>query len=442
MKIKINLFQKIFIFSIFLIIFTVTVSYLFSTFLADSFYIDRKKSEILEIVNNAKKLSIDEYIFKDYASELKNKEGINLYILSENDTDIYDKDDTYYNYEDKYFTQLEDGFHIKKLPFSNIMLLVYKEELPNGELLFVTTSLSVMRSHRHEVYSLHLITFFLTMILSIFLCRFFAKKITKNIFELNRVAKQITNLDFSEDVNINTTDELNELGKNINIMSKSISSSIDNLNSFVSNASHELKTPITVINTHVQALLNGTITDEKIKKDYYRVLLKESREMTSLVNDLLLISKLSSLEKKLDKEECSFLNLLNESIEKFEFLELKKDIEWDIKIKNLNIFVNNKLFKVVLDNLVNNALKYSPENSIINIYQEDNNIIFENPMYLTEKENIDNLFQPFYRGTSANELNIEGSGLGLSLIKRILDLHSISYSIKIEKKYFKFILTY
>lgn len=442
MKIKINLFQKIFIFSIFLIIFTVTVSYLFSTFLADSFYIDRKKSEILEIVNNAKKLSIDEYIFKDYASELKNKEGINLYSLSENDTDIYDKDDTYYNYEDKYFTQLEDGFHIKKLPFSNIMLLVYKEELPNGELLFVTTSLSVMSNHRHEVYSLHLITFFLTMILSIFLCRFFAKKITKNIFELNRVAKQITNLDFSEDVNINTTDELNELGKNINIMSKSISSSIDNLNSFVSNASHELKTPITVINTHAQALLNGTITDEKIKKDYYRVLLKESREMTSLVNDLLLISKLSSLEKKLDKEECNFLNLLNESIEKFEFLELKKDIEWDIKIKNLNIFVNNKLFKVVLDNLVNNALKYSPENSIINIYQEDNNIIFENPMYLIEKENIDNLFQPFYRGTSANELNIEGSGLGLSLIKRILDLHSISYSIKIEKKYFKFILTY
>lgn len=138
------------------------------------------------------------------------------------------------------------------------------------------------------------------------------------------MAKQITNLDFSEDVNINTTDELNELGKNINIMSKSISSSIDNLNSFVSNASHELKTPITVINTHAQALLNGTITDEKIKKDYYRVLLKESREMTSLVNNLLLISKLSSLEKKLDKEECNFLNLLNESIEKFDFRAKKR----------------------------------------------------------------------------------------------------------------------
>ena len=58
-------------------------------------------------------------------------------------------------------------------------------------------------------------------------------------------------------------------------------------------------------------------------------------------------------------------------------------------------------------------------------------------MYLTEKENIDNLFQPFYRGTSANELNIEGSGLGLSLIKRILDLHSISYSNQNRKKIFQ-----
>lgn len=442
MKIKINLFQKIFIFSIFLIVFTVLVSYLFSTFLADSFYINRKKNEILEIVENAKKLSIDEYIFKDYASELKNREGINLYILTKNSTDIYNNSDDYYNYEDKYFTQLENGFHIKNLPFSNIMLLIYREELPNEGLLFVTTSLSVISSHRHEVYSLHLITFFLTMILSIFLCRFFAKKITKNIFELNRIAKQITNLDFSEEANIDTTDELNELGENINIMSKSISSSIDNLNSFVSNASHELKTPIAIINTHAQALLNETITDEKLKKEYYKVLLKESKEMSSLVSDLLLISKLSSLEKKLQKEECSFLNLLNESIEKFEFLELKKDIEWNIKIKDLDIHINKKLFKVVLDNLVNNALKYSPENSIINIYQKDKNIIFENPMYIAEKENLDKLFQPFYRGTAANELNIEGSGLGLSLIKKILDLHSIRYLINIEDNYFKFILTY
>lgn len=433
MKIKINLFQKIFIFSIFLIIFTVTVSYIFSTFLADSFYINRKKTEILNVVGNVKKLSIDEDILNDYASEMRNKNGINIYIVSSEEYDSY--------YEDG-FNEIEEGFTIKKLSFSNITLLIYEETLDEDKKLFITTSLSVMSSHRHEVYLLHLITFFFTMVLSIFLSRFFAKKITQNISELNRVAKQITHLDFSEKVKLDTTDELNELGKNINIMSESISSSIDNLNSFVSNASHELKTPITVINSYAQALLNGSITDEKTQKDYYKVILKESKEMTSLVNDLLLISKLSSLEKKLDKEICNFLELLNESIEKFELLELKKDIEWNIKIESLNIFVNKKLFRVVLDNLVNNALKYSPENSTINIYSKNNEIIFENSMYISEKESIENLFQPFYRGTSATEFNIEGSGLGLSLIKRILDLHSIKYRIEIEKNSFKFFLTY
>ncbi|MBM6821475.1 sensor histidine kinase [Fusobacterium mortiferum] len=440
MKIKISLFQKIFSLSIFLIIFTITVSYLFSTFLADSFYINRKKSEILEIVKNAKKLSVDEYIFKDYASELRNKEGINIYVVSK------ETEDNYYSYstkkENEDFYQDEDGFHIKQLPFSKVMLLIYREELSDEDILFVTTSLSVMSSHRHEVYSLHMITLVLTMILSIFICRFFTKKITKNISELNRVAKQITNLDFSEEVVLNTSDELNELGKNINIMSKSISSSIENLNSFVSNASHELKTPITVINTHAQALLNGTVNDEKLKKDYYKVILKESKEMSSLVSDLLLISKLSSLEKNIEKEEYSVLTLLHESIEKFELLELQKNIEWEIKLKDFTLFINKKLFKVVIDNLVNNALKYSLEDSIIEVYSIGNGIVFKNPMYLAEKVSVDKLFQPFYRGTSATELNIDGSGLGLSLIKRILDLHSFNYSIEIEENYFKFILTY
>lgn len=442
MKIKVNIFQKIFTLSIFLIIFTIIVSYLFSIFLADSFYIHRKKGEILKIVDNAKKLSIDEDIFKDYASELKNKEGINLHILSTNSDELDDATQDSSKTEERYFYQLEDGFHIKKLPFSNIMLLVYREELENGESLFVTTSLSVMSSHRHEVYSLHIVTLFLTMILSIFLCRFFAKKIVRNISELNRVASKITNLDFSEEVNIDTTDELNELGKNINTMSKSLSSSIENLNSFVSNASHELKTPITVINTHAQALLNGTITDETLKKKYYKVLLKESEEMSSLVNDLLLLSKLTTLEKNIVKEECSLLQFLENSIEKFEILELQKNIEWNIKIGEIRVFVNQKLFKVVIDNLINNALKYSPEDSIINIYSVENNIVFENPMYSSKTENIDNLFQPFHRGNSATEFNIEGHGLGLSLIKKILDLHSINYCIKIENNLFKFIMTY
>lgn len=437
MKIKINLFRRIFLFSIFIIIFTVLLSHILSSFVADSFYINRRKQEILKISKDVKKLSVDYEILEDYIDDIKNSKGINIYVSNNINYDSY--------YDIEYtesYKNIENGFHITSYPNTNIMLLMYKEDLSEENTLFITTSLSVMSTHRREVSLLNLLTLIITLIISAIISRSFSKKITTNIENINRVAKKITNLDFSEQAQSSTTDELNELSKNINIMASSISNSIDNLNSFVSNASHELKTPITIIDTHAQALLRGTISDENEKKKYYRAILKETKEMNILVRDLLLISKLSALDIKLEKENINILQLFKESIEKFEFLELQKDIEWELNIENINFLVNRKLFKVVLDNLIQNALKYSPEESVIKIYSADRKIHIENPMYIFEKNNTLDLFQPFFRGTSATELNIDGNGLGLSIIKKILDLHKIEYEISIKNNFFIFTLTY
>lgn len=273
------------------------------------------------------------------------------------------------------------------------------------------------------------------MVVSIIISRIFTKRITYNITSLNRVAQKISTLDFSEKSNIKTSDELNDLSKNINIMAKSIETSIDNLNTFVSNASHELKTPIAVINTHAQLLYDNKL-DKESEKNYYKVILKESQYMDTLVKDLLLLSKLSS-NFNLQTEEFNLKDLLKDSIEKFELLELKKDLNWKIDLRDTLVNGNKKLFKIVLDNLVQNALKYSPESSQIKIYSYNNKIFFENPIY-TEEENKEKLFQPFFRGKNATELNIEGSGLGLSLIKKILDLHKVTYNILVENNRFIF----
>lgn len=158
--------------------------------------------------------------------------------------------------------------------------------------------------------------------------------------------------------------------------------------------------------------------------------------MDTLVKDLLLLSKLSS-NFNLEKEEFNLKDLLKESMEKFEFLELKKDLTWEIDLKDMSMKVNKKLFRIVLDNLVQNALKYSPENSLIKIYSKEGKIFFENPIYIEEVDR-EKLFEPFFRGKNATELNIEGSGLGLSLIKKILDLHKVDYNIVIENDRFIF----
>ena len=318
------------------------------------------------------------------------------------------------------------------------MLLVYKENISPVETLFVTTSLSVMGSHRQEVYMLNLITLVGAMLISMFISRIFAKKITDNIGALNRVAQKISHLDFSEKSEIKTSDELKDLSKSINIMAESISSSIEGLNTFVSNASHELKTPIAVINTHAQLLAAEKITEEAERKKYVKVILNESRYMDTLVKDLLLMSKLSASEIKLNKEEFNLCEILKESIEQFEFLELQKDINWKIDCKNIKITGNKKLIKIALNNIIQNSLKYSPENSEINIYEKDRKVFFENLMYIDEIFDTEKLFQPFYRGKNATEIKIEGSGLGLSLIKRIFDIHMIECGVKAENKKFIF----
>ena len=292
-----------------------------------------------------------------------------------------------------------------------------------------------MSSHRHEVYLLNLITFIIAMVVSIVISRIFTKRITDNIKSLNRVAQKISRLDFSEKSSIKTSDELMELSQNINTMADNIKSSMENLNTFVSNASHELKTPIAVINTHAQ-LLMGDRLDRGSERNYHKVILKESKYMDTLVKDLLLLSKLSS-NFNLEKEGFNLKDLLKESMEKFEFLELKKDLTWEIDLKDMSMKVNKKLFRIAVDNLVQNALKYSPENSLIKVYSKESRIFFENPIYIEEVDR-EKLFEPFFRGKNATELNIEGSGLGLSLIKKILDLHKADYNIVIENERFIF----
>lgn len=430
MKIKINLFRKISLFSIFLIIFTVLVSYILSIFFADSFYIRRKKREIITTSIQTKSFLKNPLYLEEYIDNIRDSKGINIYLGNLQSQKI----SHHKRYKNRY-DNLDEGFHIISLQNNNITLLAYKEIIDEKNLLVITTSLSVMSSHRHEVYLLNLITFIIAMVVSIIISRIFTKRITYNITSLNRVAQKISTLDFSEKSNIKTSDELNDLSKNINIMAKSIETSIDNLNTFVSNASHELKTPIAVINTHAQLLYDNKL-DKESEKNYYKVILKESQYMDTLVKDLLLLSKLSS-NFNLQTEEFNLKDLLKDSIEKFELLELKKDLNWKIDLRDTLVNGNKKLFKIVLDNLVQNALKYSPESSQIKIYSYNNKIFFENPIY-TEEENKEKLFQPFFRGKNATELNIEGSGLGLSLIKKILDLHKVTYNILVENNRFIF----
>ena len=295
-----------------------------------------------------------------------------------------------------------------------------------------------MSAHKHEMYVFNILTTITSVLLSMIIGRIFSKQITKNIKKLNRVAGKISVLDFSEKAEIESGDEMEELSQSIDKMSDNLSLSIENLRAFASNASHELRTPITVISTYAQALINGIVKSDNEKSKYYKAIAKESMDMNELVGNLLTISRLSSPGIKLNMAENNILSILKQSIEKYEMLELEKDIEWNIKLKEEKVFCDIKIFKIAFDNIIQNALKYSKENDIILVYKVNERICIENSIDGRSTGDTSKLWEPFSRGDNANELSIEGNGLGLSIVKKIMELNRIPCGINLKDKKFTF----
>ena len=257
-----------------------------------------------------------------------------------------------------------DNISIIEMKRTGLRLLFYEEQLSDQSTLLISSSLTAMKNYKREISLFNILTTNAAQLISAVIGSIFSKKITKDLEKLNLAAKKISILDFSEKISISRNDEIGELSDSINTMSGNLESSIENLKSFASNASHELKTPITVINSHAQALVSGIIKGDSLPK-YYRNILKESIEMNDLVTNLLTISKLSSLGIKLNQTEVSSLNLIKRSIEKYETLELEKDINWVFPEDDFIILGEEKLLKTAFDNIIQNALKYSKENGII-----------------------------------------------------------------------------
>jgi PAS domain S-box-containing protein len=194
---------------------------------------------------------------------------------------------------------------------------------------------------------------------------------------------------------------------------------------FVSMASHEFRTPLTTINSSaglIQNYLDKGMLD-KTPKHIERIR-NSVRNLTSILNDFLSIEKLESGKININLIECNLCDIITEVIEEFDQLK-KRGQKIEINGSNeLIILIDHSLIKNILINLISNALKYSPENGKVRVSFTDyeNNILLEvsdNGIGIPESDKL-KMFERFFR--AANVTNIEGTGLGLTIVKRYLDL--------------------
>lgn len=435
-KIRVNFFTKIFGFSLFIVLITILINYTFNAIFLEKFYIYRKKELMLKVIQNAKIIyeTQSENSFENYIYDVKESMGIEVDIKNKK------KNHMMGNHMMRRSDSIENipynKFVDKELLGNDAKILYYGEELSKDSGIFVSTSLSIIQAHSHESNIFNIMTALVALIVSLGSGLIFSKRITKDIGYLNEKADKISRLDFPKNIEINRNDEIGDLSRSLEKMSKELSTSVSNLKSFVSNASHELRTPIAVICTHATALLEHKEIEEKEKRKYYEIILKVGNEMKELIENLLTLSKLDSTVFKLKKENVNLRKIIEEALERYDIIELERDINVEISLVTENIIGDPRILKLVLNNLIQNALKYSIIGGSVKISQTLNCLVIENTFQGELGNEIEKLLQPFSRGRNAEDFKFDGMGLGLSIISKALNLASIKYEIEVDQNRF------
>ncbi|EGA91235.1 two-component sensor histidine kinase [Planococcus donghaensis MPA1U2] len=197
---------------------------------------------------------------------------------------------------------------------------------------------------------------------------------------------------------------------------------------FVANVSHELRTPLTTMRSYLEALADGAWQDPDLAPNFLNVTQTETERMIRLVNDLLKLSKMDSSETELSKEMVEFNVFFNRIIDRFEMSKSHK-VNFMRQLPKEQYFVEidpDKLTQVI-DNIISNALKYSPEGGKVrfNMTVEEGYLLIQisDEGMGIPKENVDRIFDRFYRVDRARSREMGGTGLGLAISKEMINAH-------------------
>ena len=197
---------------------------------------------------------------------------------------------------------------------------------------------------------------------------------------------------------------------------------------FVANVSHELRTPLTTMRSYLEALADGAWKDENIAPTFLNVTQTETERMIRLVNDLLNLSKMDSREYKFNKEFIEFNKFFNRIIDRFE-MSKSQNVEFIRYIPDASYFVEVDTDKLtqVIDNIISNAMKYSPDGGNIRfgVTVQDSmlTIMISDDGMGIPKENVTKIFERFYRVDRARSRAMGGTGLGLAIAKEMIEAH-------------------
>jgi len=305
-----------------------------------------------------------------------------------------------------------------------------------------TTYLQVAKDITYEMLFLDIIKVFMVtscfagLLFSIILGNIASKRILAPIDRITKTAQSITSKNLKQRIRVSSKeDELSRLATTFNEMIDRIQNYVDKQNQFVSDASHELRTPISVVNGYVNLLDRWGKEDKEILDESIIAIKNETKNMTNLLEKLLFLARSDSGIIKICKEKFYLNELVNDVIRESNLVQSNKQIKSNITDETI-INADIELIKQLLRIFIDNSIKFTDNNGVIeiNLLKHDNEcklIVKDNGVGIP-KENLNKVFDRFYMADHSREKHKGGSGLGLSIAKQIVLSHR--GEIKVESK--------
>ena len=288
-----------------------------------------------------------------------------------------------------------------------------------------------------NLFKILLIAYPLIMLVLFLIARFIAGRSIKPISAIIETSNFITKDNLKSRIPLpQNKDELHLLSHTINDLLDRIENAVVREKQFTSDASHELRTPLAVIKGTLEVLIRKERKPEEYKEKI-EYCVQEVNRLNHLVDELLLLARFENQRQNLKLEKVNLNSLLTDVVSRNSQAIKEQKLNYTTEFSNeISVKTDSYLFSIIINNLLTNAIKYSKKGSEIAIHlvEENNKVqcsIIDYGIGIA-KEDMDKIFDQFYRSKNTHESDIKGTGLGLSIVKRLCDLLEID--LKIESK--------
>ncbi|WP_103105675.1 sensor histidine kinase [Brevibacillus reuszeri] len=330
----------------------------------------------------------------------------------------------------------------------NYKIFVDRIEDRNGKpaYMFAMTSLQPVSEAASVMQRYYIYIIVATLLLVLLASFYFSRWLARPLLRINQTTQKMAGLDFSEKIPVTTKDEIGELSRNINELSERLHSHINRLEQdiekekqlentrkeFISGVSHELKTPLSVIQSCLSILRDGVASH---KREYYFAAMEdEVKRMDLLIVDMLELAKYESGTYKLKLDSFYIDTVIEHICQNLQLQIENKQLRLYSQLAQVEVVANQNRIEQVIVNFLTNAIRYTPEQEsiMVSAIEEKNTVkvTIENKGAHIPNEQLEKIWDRFYRGEPSRQRSSGGTGLGLAIAKKILELHNVPYGAK------------